>query len=69
MEIDLMQAHKRTKMRAPLAAPLAACVNIHTALLALLIYLPGKGDAVLSTQTRLKQQETMQLVTELRMLE
>jgi hypothetical protein len=64
MEISLMQAHKRTKLR----ALLAACVNTHTALLALLIYLPGKGDAEQSTQTRLKQQEAIQLVTELRML-
>jgi len=42
---------------------------LHTALLALLIYLPGKGGAELSTQTRLKQQEAIQLVTEQRMLE
>jgi len=42
---------------------------LHTALLALLIYLPGKGGAELNTQTRLKQQEAIQLVTEPRMLE
>jgi hypothetical protein len=60
-----MQVHKRTKLRAPLVLVLI----LNTALLAFLIYLPGKGDVELSTQTHLKQQEAIQLVTELRMLE